>query len=352
MRIFAVTLLAVALAARAEAQVAAIPEAHVLLLDRNMLKSNDPALDNSFEMAVRDVESRIMARHRANLILDKSAAVLPGSIDVTAEAVAALTLAEPGWTPPQTVDPAQNVPNPIPPAHILVVDNARLGSPRVVTPGSRLSQALDKIAASRGASFILSRDIVVIGSPRLDVTALVATSSDERTGALPHGNGTDTPVARIAIIDRQAILRTSAVGQSIAAQVHDLVIKMGNDLRPESLSLKKEGELLQTDVANLEPDERERQIADFQQRRDAFAKKVRQGQDQLRVAVADAQKRVENVAGPIVQQLVKDSGANLVIDRSAVVVGENTLDMTSLAIARLNAAMHSVDLTLPPQPTK
>lgn len=311
MGIFVGGLLAAALMTGAHAQVMAIPEPHILVIDRSMLKSNDPALANRFEASARGVEIQIMARHRANLILDKSAVVVGlGNVDVTAEAIAALILAEPRWVPAQIIAPAQSVSSP--------VASAR-------PPGGDA----DWVHASGNA-----------------------TSDDEKAATPPLGNEPDTPMARIAIIDRQALLRSSAVGKNIAAQVHELTKSAEDELHPESLSPKKDGELLQAQTANLAPNEKDVQIADFQQRSDAFSRKVRQRQDQIRAAVAAAQKRVEDVAGPIVQQMVRDSGVDLIVDRSAVVVCDDALDMTMPAIEKLDAALQSVNLSLSADETK
>ncbi len=343
MRVWGFAALAIILAGSASARMPDVPEAHVLLLDRSLLKSDTPALDNSFEISVHTIESQIMAQHQANLILDKSAfAEASDGVDVTAEAVEALKRAVPGWTPQAPV-PTKGAPSgPVPPAHLIVVDSTRL---RSFGTDAERSHALDKLAASRHADFILRRDAVVIGLPGLDMTARVANSAVEADVPVPE---TDAPVARIAILDRQGLLQNSAVGKSIAAQVRTLTRKAVDELRPENAALKEEGELLQQEAADIPSDEKERRMADFKQRQYAFALKVQKRQNQIRMAVALAQRRVEQVAGPIVQQITKDSGANMVVDRMAVVVGDNALDMTALATEKLNAAMPTIDLTLPP----
>jgi hypothetical protein len=53
-----------------------------------------------------------------------------------------------------------------------------------------------------------------------------------------------------------------------------------------------------------------------------------------------------------VLQMLKDSDATVMVDRSAVIVGDNSLDMTALAIKKLDAALPHVDFVLSPTETK
>ena len=60
---------------------------------------------------------------------------------------------------------------------------------------------------------------------------------------------------------------------------------------------------------------------------------------------------MEQTLGPILQQLVKERGANLVLDKQAVVfANNNAFDITGEAINRLNQKLPSykVNLNAPP----
>jgi len=56
------------------------------------------------------------------------------------------------------------------------------------------------------------------------------------------------------------------------------------------------------------------------------------------------------VAGPIVQGLMQERGANLMIDRQAIVIGAPGLDITQIAIQRLNQKMPTVKVQLATPP--
>ena len=62
---------------------------------------------------------------------------------------------------------------------------------------------------------------------------------------------------------------------------------------------------------------------------------------------------MEQALGPIVQEVVKEEGANIVVDKQAVVFATaNSFDITQKVIDRLNQKLPTikVDLNAPPPP--
>jgi outer membrane protein len=160
----------------------------------------------------------------------------------------------------------------------------------------------------------------------------------------PAPQGAQAP--KILVIDRAALLRNSKVGQSIALQVQALTKQAETELRGENDGLRREGAALQQQVAILAPDVKAQKIKAFEAKQAAFQTKVQMRQNQIRYGVAIAQRQVESVAGPIVQGLMAERGANLMIDRQAIVVGAPGLDVTPVAIQRLDQKLPSVKVQL------
>jgi len=256
---------------------------------------------------------------------------------------------------PDSSDPIESAQ----PTRILVIDVDKLRSAGLAgTPDMdpTFTQFVTALASSRGATLIIDRKAVVVASAGFDVTALAETAMDNfrKTGTLPPlEEGPLAPIARFEVVDRNALLRNSAVGKDIVAQVRALTNSAISDFRPESQTLRTEGETLTTDMAILPADEGARDRADFLiERRDAFRQVVQERQNQIKAAVAAAQKQVEAVAGPILQQIMADDGANILVDRMAIVIGFPGFDITPLAIAKLDAALPHVDVVLLPPPEK
>lgn len=148
------------------------------------------------------------------------------------------------------------------------------------------------------------------------------------------------------MIDRQALLRASNVGQDIARQVKALTKTAEAELKGEGEALSREKQALEQQVAILAPDVKAQKIRAFEQKAAAFQQKAQQKNLQIRYGVALAQRQVESVAGPIVQGIMQERGANLLIDRQAIVIGAPGLDVTKVAVDRLNQKLPAVKVQL------
>lgn len=160
----------------------------------------------------------------------------------------------------------------------------------------------------------------------------------------------NTPAPKILVIDRTAILRASKVGQDIARQVKGYTDAAEKEFKGESDSLKNEGQALQQQLAILAPDVKRKKIAAFEGKQASFQRRVQLRQEQIQGGVMNARQQVERALGPILQGIMAERGANLLLDRSAIVLGTVDVDVTGLAVDRLNKKMPmvKVDLVTPP----
>ena len=161
----------------------------------------------------------------------------------------------------------------------------------------------------------------------------------------------DPPQPKIVVIDRAAILRFSKVGQDIAKQMQTYANQAKNDLAAQGKSLQAEGRNLQQQVAILAPDVKQKRLDAFRAKEEALQGAAQRKDEQLKAALAQGQQAMEAQLGPILQQLVKERGANLVLDKQAVVFANTAgFDITGDAINRLNQKMPAfkINLNAPP----
>ncbi|MBN9590157.1 MAG: hypothetical protein BGN85_00770 [Alphaproteobacteria bacterium 64-11] len=162
------------------------------------------------------------------------------------------------------------------------------------------------------------------------------------------------PQPRIVVIDRAAILQYSKVGQDVARQVQAYANQAKKDLSAQGAALQKEGQQLQQQVAILSPELKQQKIAAFEARQNSLQSAAQKKDDQIRGGFIAARGAIEKLLGPILQDIVKERGANLVLDKQAVVYASNpSFDITGEAIQKLNEKMPSyhVILQAPPAPS-
>lgn len=154
------------------------------------------------------------------------------------------------------------------------------------------------------------------------------------------------PAPRIIVVDRSAILRASKVGQDIVRQVNGLTQTAESQFRAENEGLVKESQTLQQQIAILAPDVRAQKIKAFQAKEAAFKQKVQTRQDQIQGGLLTARRQVEAALAPILQGIMQERGANLLLDRAAVVLGMVDVDVTRVTIQRLDQKLPSVKVQL------
>src|SRR4029078_745589 len=111
----------------------------------------------------------------------------------------------------------------------------------------------------------------------------------------------------------------SKVGQDIAKQMQAYANQAKNDHSAQGKALQAEGRTLQQQVAILAPDVKQKRLDAFRAREEALQGAAQRKDEQLKVALGQARAAMEGQWGPILQQLVKERGANLVLDKQAVV---------------------------------
>jgi outer membrane protein len=154
----------------------------------------------------------------------------------------------------------------------------------------------------------------------------------------------DPPQPKIVVLDRRAIMSFTKAGQDVAKQMQAYSNQAKNDLAARGRALQTEGRNLQQQVAILAPDLKAKKLAEFQAREQALQNEVQRKDEQMRTAFAVAQQTMEQKLGPILQQIVKERGANLVIDKQAVVFAPQAggFDITGDCIKRLDQQMPSL----------
>lgn len=159
-----------------------------------------------------------------------------------------------------------------------------------------------------------------------------------------------TPAPKILVIDRSAILRASKVGQDITRQLKGYRDAAEKEFKGENESLKREGQALQRQLAILAPDVKEKKIRAFQAKEATFQQRVQDRESKIQGGVLQANQEVSKALGPILQGIMAERGGNLLLDRNAIIFATVDIDVTGVAIDRLNKKLPSVKVNLVPLP--
>jgi Skp family chaperone for outer membrane proteins len=191
------------------------------------------------------------------------------------------------------------------------------------------------------------RAVLAVAGFAVALTAAHAAPAPAPTKPHPAAtSGAAAPVPRVLIVDRQAILRFSKVGQNIVRQVNTLTTTAETQFRAERDALQREEQTIAQQSAILAPDIRAQKKKSFEAKVADFQKKVQTRQAMIQAGVLNARKQVESALGPILQGIMAERGANLLIDRQDVVLAMINVDVTQLTIQRLDQKLPIVKVQL------
>ena len=135
-------------------------------------------------------------------------------------------------------------------------------------------------------------------------------------------------------------MRASKVGQDIVQQVNGYT-RPGREgsARAGQGAAAAKARQLQQQAAILAPDVKAARSRRSRQAGRRFRPQAQKKQSLIQGGFIKARQQVEQALGPILQGIMKERGANLLLDRNAVVLGTVDVDITGVAVQRLNQKM-------------
>jgi outer membrane protein len=208
---------------------------------------------------------------------------------------------------------------------------------------TRYFRAALTLALSFGGSIWMSDAQAAAAAPPVVVVA-PPTGNPVAGAPAPTANAPVTP--RIIVIDRNFILQRSSAGQDMLAQAQNLSKQAETQFKAEETQLATEANQLQQQLAILSPDVRDQKEKDFTNKQQAFQGRVAQRQAEIQAGFTKAAHQVEVALEPILKGLMTERGANMVFDRTAVILSSADVDVTPVAVQRLDKALPHVKVEL------
>lgn len=161
------------------------------------------------------------------------------------------------------------------------------------------------------------------------------------SAALAQDGGPSTSAPRIQspilLIDADEFFRTSAFGKRVIAEISSDTQALGQENRRIEAELSEEEKALTEQRPTLTPSE-------FRDLADAFDTKVRQirteqeGKARAIAARRDtARAQFLTAAAPVLEIVMRDAGAAVILERRAAFLSLNAIDITQVAVARVDA---------------
>ncbi|WP_299041517.1 OmpH family outer membrane protein [uncultured Tateyamaria sp.] len=140
----------------------------------------------------------------------------------------------------------------------------------------------------------------------------------------------------ILTIDSERFYRDSAFGQRVLQEIEAQTTALSEDNRKIQAELEAEEQALTEQRSELEP-EAFRELADAF---DARVEVIRRDRDARNRGIASLleqnRDRFLASAAPVLETIMRDAGAAVILEQRSVFVSANAIDITDLAIERMN----------------
>lgn len=178
-------------------------------------------------------------------------------------------------------------------------------------------------------------------------TWLAAAAALFVVGAASYASAQETAGAKIIIVDLREVQKSSKAGQDFARQVETLRA----DLEADKQKLEKQAADAEQELS------RQKAIlsdAAFEEKRKAAAQQFGDSRNNLQdkanrvqVALGNADRDLQSALNPVYQALLSKYGANMILDRSVIVMTGQVTDVTREVISQLDSKMPSIKLNMP-----
>ena len=185
----------------------------------------------------------------------------------------------------------------------------------------------------------------------LAIVALAATA----TGASAQTQGPANPgpvIPGVCVYHNDRLLAQSTVGQAVQTRMQALAQEVQAELQPYATSIQTEAQALQTSGASLP-------AADLQSRRQALQQRAQEAQQleqtrdqELRYTLATQRRAISQAVDPLLVAIYQEKGCGIMLDRDSVFIVNPAMDVTDLAIQRLNAALPTLSFNRLPVPAQ
>ena len=143
----------------------------------------------------------------------------------------------------------------------------------------------------------------------------------------------------ILTIDSDRLYQDSAFGQRVQRDIEAATTALADDNRRIERELEAEEQALTDQRPDMEPDAF-RALADAFDARVEGIRRERDAKSREISALLDENRgRFLAAAGPVLESIMREAGAAVILEQRSVFVSANAIDITDIAIARINALL-------------
>ncbi len=156
-------------------------------------------------------------------------------------------------------------------------------------------------------------------------------------------------------------MRESRAGKDIQTKVKTIETSIENELKPIAASLNAEGQAIEAKTTNMTPDAMradaalKTQVEGYVRKGQEFNLKRQIAAQELALTERKAWTDFFTALRPVLQEVVAERGAQVMLDRSEVTYADPAIDATALVISKMDSKTPTISVVrqkVPAQPAR
>jgi outer membrane protein len=156
-----------------------------------------------------------------------------------------------------------------------------------------------------------------------------------RAQQTPPAPGAQPPLT-IMVVDVQALLQNSKSAKMVRQQIEQKRAEYAKEISHQEETLRQERDSLQRQQSSLSADALNQKGREFQQKVNDLDRSVQSKRQALERSNAEALEKIQEVMLKIITDIAKDRKANMVFQRSELVLFDQNFDVTDEVLQKLD----------------
>jgi outer membrane protein len=154
--------------------------------------------------------------------------------------------------------------------------------------------------------------------------------------AAPAASALGAPGLNVLVVDVQSLLQNSKSAKMVRQQIETKRAEYAKDIQRQEEALRKERDALQRQQASLSPQALGEKGREFQQKVNELDRNVQSKRQALERSNADALEKIQQAMLRIITDIAKKRKANIVFQRSELVLFDQSFDVTDEVLQKLD----------------
>ena len=167
-------------------------------------------------------------------------------------------------------------------------------------------------------------------------------------GGTPPAPAAATPTTpgslAVMVVDVQALLQNSKAAKMVRDQIEAKRAEYAKEISHQEEVLRQERDTLQKQQGSLSPEQLNAKGREFQAKVNELDRDVQAKRQALERSNADALQKIQEVMVKIITDIAKDRKANLVFQRSELVLFDQGFDVTDQVLTKLDEQMPTLQV--------